>query len=105
MTGHQKVGLTHAAQMARSWPLARPFWLRAMMLFAVIAATHPWLYAHSSFYWYLPGGLRFMLLVCAALALLAAIVGGELLGAFVMKVRLSFDAYRIFSGRSCPSRC
>ncbi|MGA7297667.1 MAG: MASE1 domain-containing protein [Rhodanobacteraceae bacterium] len=64
------------------WLLARPLWLRAMMLFAVIAVTHPWLYAHSSFYWYLPGGLRFMLLLLLPWRYWPSIIGAELFARF-----------------------
>lgn len=62
-----------------------------MMLFALIAGTHPWLYDHSSFYWYLPGGLRFILLLILPWRFWPAIVGGELLG------RVGHSGYYIMS--------
>ncbi len=63
---------------AMDWLRDRPFWLRAMMLVGVIAATHPWLFAHSSFYWYLPGGLRFILLLMLPWRYWPAVIGAEI---------------------------
>lgn len=65
-----------------AWLLAQPFWLRALLLFAAVGVSHGWLYEHSSFYWYLPGGLRFILLLLLPWRYWPAIICGEYYGRF-----------------------
>ncbi len=72
--------------IALHWLLARPFWLRALMLFAAIATTHGFLYWHSSFYWYLPGGLRFILLLVLPWRYWPVIICAEFYGRFANEV-------------------
>lgn len=90
--------VTELLRRAIDWLLGRPFWLRAMMLAAVVAGTHPWLYAHSSFYWYLPGGLRFGLLVLLPMRYWPFVIGGEFYSRFLTDGIFSSDVGYILWG-------